>query len=216
MRGNQKNNNYTFQWSPEVAYAIGLITTDGSLSKDGRHIIFVSKDIQLIKTFKSCLGLDSKIGKTISGYTGKKNTCKVQFSHIKLYKTLLDIGLYPNKTKTIKGVKIPEVYFPDFLRGHFDGDGSFYSYFDKRWKDSFMYYLTFISASSQHIFWLQNSICELFNCKGAVNTSKGITQLRYAKKETGILLNKMYYSSSVPCLKRKFYKIQFILDNKPR
>ena len=33
------------EWSPEFAYAIGLIVTDGSLSKDGRHINFSSKDL---------------------------------------------------------------------------------------------------------------------------------------------------------------------------
>lgn len=31
-------------WSPEIAYAVGLLTTDGSLSIDGRHIDFTSKD----------------------------------------------------------------------------------------------------------------------------------------------------------------------------
>lgn len=35
--GNQKNKDFVFRWSPEMAYAIGLLTTDGNLSKDGRH-----------------------------------------------------------------------------------------------------------------------------------------------------------------------------------
>ena len=33
------------EWSPEFAYAIGLLVTDGSLSKDGRHINFSSMDL---------------------------------------------------------------------------------------------------------------------------------------------------------------------------
>jgi hypothetical protein len=49
------------EWNTNLAYAIGLITTDGSLSSDGRHIIFVSKDVALIKTFKRCLGLRNRI-----------------------------------------------------------------------------------------------------------------------------------------------------------
>lgn len=32
------------KWSPKFAYCIGLITSDGNLSKDGRHISFTSKD----------------------------------------------------------------------------------------------------------------------------------------------------------------------------
>ena len=39
------------EWSPDFAYAIGLITTDGNLSPDGRHVNFTSKDLELIKNF---------------------------------------------------------------------------------------------------------------------------------------------------------------------
>ena len=38
-------------WSENLAYAIGLIATDGSLSNDGRHLNFTSKDIDQIQTF---------------------------------------------------------------------------------------------------------------------------------------------------------------------
>ena len=35
-------------WDPEVAYAVGLIATDGNLSRDGRHMSVTSKDRDLI------------------------------------------------------------------------------------------------------------------------------------------------------------------------
>ncbi len=44
-------------WSPAVAYAVGLIATDGNLSRDGRHISVVSKDLDLLETLCRCLGL---------------------------------------------------------------------------------------------------------------------------------------------------------------
>ena len=50
-------NKTKIKWSPDFAYAVGLLTTDGSLSKDGRHISFTSKDLQLAKLFKKCLKL---------------------------------------------------------------------------------------------------------------------------------------------------------------
>jgi len=111
------------KWNPEIAYAVGLIATDGSLSSDGRHLILVSKDISLLKTFKKCLGLKNKIGLRRSGYTGRKNCHHVQFGNVILYKWLLNIGLMPNKTKIIGALRIPNQYFFDFLRGHLDGDG---------------------------------------------------------------------------------------------
>ncbi|MEK7574528.1 MAG: hypothetical protein AAB514_03305, partial [Patescibacteria group bacterium] len=48
------------EWSPNFAYAIGLIATDGNLSKDGRHLNMTSGDKDMILTFKKCLGLKNK------------------------------------------------------------------------------------------------------------------------------------------------------------
>ena len=73
----------------------------------------------------------------------------------------MSIGLMPNKTKIIGAVKIPNNYFFDFLRGHFDGDGTFYSYWDPRWRSSHMFYVVFASASLKHIIWLQKDPYDL-------------------------------------------------------
>lgn len=210
MRGNQKNKNYRIKWTPNFAYAIGLFTTDGNLSKDGRHLDFTSNDIQLVKTFRKCMSLiNVRIGTKTNGFTNKRYF-RIQFSNVKLYKYLLKIGLTPNKSKTIKELKIPDKYFFDFLRGHFDGDGCFYSYWDKRWKSSFMFYTVFNSGSRAHIEWLRKEIKRLLGIKGHLNQDgerKG-WQLKYAKKESRKLLRKLYYSSKVPLLKRKYLKIK--------
>jgi len=71
----------------------------------------------------------------------------------------------PNKTRIIGEVKIPKKYFFDFLRGHLDGDGSTYSYFDPRWKTSFLFYLSFVSASEKHTLWLRETIQSFFGSK---------------------------------------------------
>jgi len=161
MRGSQKNINYQIKWTPKFAFAIGLLVTDGNLSKDGRHLAFTSKDIQLVKTFKKCMNLfDVKIGTKTDGFTDKRYP-RIQFSNVKLYKWLLKIGLMSNKTKIIGKLKIPNNYFFDFLRGHFDGDGSCYGYWDKRWNSSFMFYVKFCSASNffQFLLPIQEKAC---------------------------------------------------------
>jgi len=33
-----------FKWTPDLAYAVGLLVTDGNLSGDGRHITLRSKE----------------------------------------------------------------------------------------------------------------------------------------------------------------------------
>ena len=194
-------------WSSELAYAIGLIVTDGCLSGDGRHIILTSKDREQILNFKKCLGVKAKTGYTYSG-TGFRYL-RVQFGDINFYNFLLNIGLMPNKTKIIAKVSIPNKYFFDFLRGHFDGDGTFYSYWDKRWKSSFMFYTEFISASEKHILWLREEIKKRINIHGHIGSNKRdcVLQLKYAKTESLILLKRMYYDKSVICLSRKRDKI---------
>lgn len=205
------------KWSINIAYTVGLIATDGNLRKDGRHIDFTSKDIQLIKTFKKCLGLNNKIGLKNGSFSNKK-CFRIQFSDVVLYRWFLEIGLTPNKTHTIGALKIPNKYFLDFLRGHFDGDGSCYSYWDKRWHSSFMFYISFISASEKHLLWLKYKINNLVKIKGYIDRVKrsGVYQLRYAKKDSRVLILKMYYQKKLPCLKRKYTKLIKILavDNK--
>lgn len=196
-------------WSPEMAYAVGLLVTDGSLSVDGRHIDLTSRDLEQLHNFMYCIGRQIRISSKASGYK-EKTVPRIQFSDVTLYDFLISIGLSPHKTKTIGAIKIPRHYFADFLRGHHDGDGCFYSYFDPRWKSSFMFYLTFLSSSPDHIRWLQKIIYQMTNVSGRVSmsTTSSVIQLRFAKREALILLRYMYPKQGVMCLSRKRLKIE--------
>ncbi len=205
-------NKTKIEWSSNFAYAIGLLVTDGNLSKDGRHIDLTSGDREQLENFLKCLNSKNKICFKHSG--SNKKHLRVQLGDVNFYKFLLSIGLMPNKTKIIGEVKIPKKYFFDFLRGHLDGDGSFYSYWDPRWKSSYMFYTTFLSASKKHILWLQKMIFNRLKIKGRINKSanSSVYQLRFAKAESVKILRKIYYKNSVICLSRKKLKIQKALS----
>lgn len=94
------------EWSPRLAYVVGLLATDGNLSKDGRHIELTSKDRSQLETFIRCLGLSVKISEKTSGYTGNKIT-RVAFGDVLFYRWLVSIGLTPNKSKTLGPLKVP-------------------------------------------------------------------------------------------------------------
>ena len=201
-------------WSPELAYAVGLIASDGCLSGDGRHIDFTSKDLEQIKNFVQCLDLGHlKIGK--KNLQSKNLAYRVQWGDVTFYHFLLDIGLMPNKSKVLGAVAIPDKYFFDFLRGSFDGDGCFYSYFDSRWRSSFMYYVSITSASPLHINWLRETLHRLLGVDGHISKMGGrdgkrglISNLRFAKKESLIVMNAMYSTSCSIHLSRKRLKIE--------
>lgn len=195
-------------WTANLAYVVGLISTDGSLSKDGRHIVMVSKDYKQILTFKKLLKLENKITIKASSFNPKGVYYQIQFGNKKLYIFLLKIGLFPNKTKTISSLKIPVRFFWHFLRGVLDGDGYTYSYWDKRWKNSFMLYLGIVSASKKYLEWINDEIKKLLNLTGKINfQGKSIYRLIFAKKASILLLKKMYYNKRVICLERKRQKI---------
>lgn len=195
------------KWSRNFAYAIGLLVTDGSLSKDGRHVVFTSKDTEQINNFQKCLDINYIAGKKKNGLSKRRVYYVVQIGDVNFYNFLTKIGLMANKTKIIGAIKVPKKYFFDFLRGHFDGDGSTYCYWDKRWKSSFMFYTTFSSASPAHIEWLREKIKELAKINGHITRARGKSciQLKYAKEESARLFGKLYHPGFVG-LSRKHLK----------
>ena len=202
------------EWSPNFAYAVGLITTDGNLSPNGRTINFTSKDKELIDNIRKALKISNRVSRKARGGGKEKKYYVVQIGDICFYKFLCELGLMQKKSKILGALSIPRQYFFDFLRGHFDGDGTSYSYWDPRWRSSFMFYTVFISASRRHLVWLQTMLKKLLGISGHITTSGKVHtcyQLKYAKKESLPLLHKLYYSSDIPCLTRKRLKIEKIL-----
>jgi hypothetical protein len=207
-RGPKPKGRVDTTWRPELAYAIGLITADGSLSKNRRHINFTSKDLDLIRTFQACLGLeDIKIGTKSSGYVANKSYYQVQFGDVLFYQFLVDLGLHANKAHTLKRIDIPDEYFFDFVRGEWDGDGTIYRSQDKRWRSSYIISVGFASASRLFLVWLQESISQRIHTSGhIVGNTRGAFQLRYARKDSRKLFEAMFYKKNVPHLQRKFAK----------
>lgn len=200
-------------WSRDLAYAVGLITTDGNLSKDGRHMELTSKDIEQIKNFAEALDLKVKIGTKSSAYNPNGVYYRIQFGNVKLYRFLVKIGLTPNKTKTIGRLKIPDNYFIDFLRGHLDGDGYTSTFWDSMFKNSFRLYTGFTSASKNHLEWIKEQVKRLYDIDGIIECKRKFAfQLKYSKKASIKLLSRLYTGDKILYLERKRSKIMSALD----
>jgi hypothetical protein len=207
-RGPKPQGRVNLNWNSLLAYAVGLLAADGSLSKDGRHVDLTSKDLIQIKNFQDCLELHDL---TIGNKKSSGGLCyRIQVSDILFYEFLLGLGLTPAKSKTLNSLKIPNKYFFDYLRGEFDGDGCFYSYWDRRWKNSFMFYTSFVSASPEHLDWLRSKLKENLDVNGQLDkpSSNRVWQLKFAKKESLKILKKMYPNKNVVCLPRKRLKVE--------
>lgn len=200
------------KWSSNFAYAIGLIVSDGNLSKEKGRISIKSKDEEMIKNFKSALGLKNKNTKSARGGEKTKKYLNVYFRDIRFYNFLKKIGLTPAKSKTIKQAKIPKRFYADFLRGLFDGDGTFYVFWDRRWPNAFGYQISFASASKPFINWLKETLAKFYGVKGFVCNGDRVYNIRYVKGDSIKLISKIYYQKDLLYLTRKYTKIKNALE----
>ena len=73
-------------WRPDLAYAVGLIATDGCLSNNGLLVDLTSNDREQLKNYSKCLGISFKIGQKSNGGGGK--SLRVQFKNRIFYNFL--------------------------------------------------------------------------------------------------------------------------------
>lgn len=185
---------------PNLWYLVGLITSDGCLSSDGRHIDITSKNYKFLQKIKSALGIEGKIG---DKYNSKKQKMfHIQFANRNFYDFLLSTGLRPNKSLTLGAVKVPNLYFIDFLRGLIDGDGSM-----RRWihpsNGGEQWSLRIYSGSEKFIRWLDNTIESLLEVQGKIHKDrKTLWVLKYGKMAARIIAQGCYYKDA-PGLERK-------------
>lgn len=199
-------------WSAELAYAVGLIATDGNLGRTKPVITIVSKDLDLLATVRRCLGLTTAIRRHRGGHG--QDYHRLSWHGRSLYRWLGEIGLTPAKSLTLRPLRIPDEYFVDFFRGCIDGDGSIVVYTDRHHAakcDRYIYerlYVSIVSASCAFIDWLRATVHRLTNVRGSIGVEKrpsghSLWRLRYAKSQSIQLLRWMYYAPGIPCLDRK-------------
>ncbi len=151
------------------------------------------------------------MGKYARGGEKEKRYFYVSFGDIYFYKFLNRIGLTSAKSKTIRAVKVPRKYFPDFFRGLFDGDGTFYTFWDKRWSQSFCFKLSVASASLNFINWLKEKLAEYYDVKGYIHKGDGVYNVEYVKGDSKKLFKVMYHDKNILYFSKKYHKIKAAL-----
>lgn len=144
------NETFFSNWSFEMAYVLGLIITDGCVSKTG--VISLSmNDKELLEKVKKVMGS----AHNITSSKHQKGLYYFHFAREKLVEDLHKFGIFPRKSLTVKFPDVPQDFLTDFIRGVFDGDGSVF--FDKR-RPKFPLRAKFVSGSEDFINVLQKSL----------------------------------------------------------
>lgn len=201
-RVNRKYNidqNIFTKWSDKMAYALGVVASDGCLN-DLRTISISQKDIEILSKIKKILKYNGPITQRNNG---QYKAYHIRFFSIAMVKDLLSLGITPNKSLTLKMPPMPNQYFWHFVRGYFDGDGSIVIRRNNQFELSFV-------GSNDFIKSLNEMICDKIECKLRKidnyhkNTSKLVF---YNKNDVLKIIHFMYENSSKQTrLNRKFIK----------
>ena len=115
------------------AYWLGFLMADGANSCGVLEMKLSITDLEHMKLFKKDVGWIGKIhtgyGKCLISNNEKLHEyCFIGISSKYMTEVIQKYGIIPNKTGKETFPNIPKKYYPDFIRGYFDGDGS-YSYY---------------------------------------------------------------------------------------
>ena len=119
------NDDYFDNESSNMAYILGFLAADGTVTKNGNRIKIglSSVDRKFLELIKEELGAESNIFdyETSNGYM----VSELSFTSQKIKQKLTEYNIIPGKTETFTfPTNLSKKYWIDFIRGYFDGDGS--------------------------------------------------------------------------------------------
>ena len=197
-RGNIISNYFSNIDTPEKAYLLGIIQTDGSIVTKKDHIslhITQHKDYAwylkiMLEEFKDKI-TDSK-----------DNNCRqLQLGNKTIVDDLISYGIVPNKTyeQTDENIdtlwnSIPEKFKSDFIRGLIDGDGNV-SYFIQKRGVNESCNIGFVSIKERLIDILIDYIYNKFNYKCGKGKEGNIYKLRITDYKKSLEIGKFLYTN---------------------
>ena len=119
------NDSFFSEQNSEMAYLLGFLMADGNVSKKGNRVQIALSAID--KDF--LVQVQEKIGgsQVVDFIVNNKPYVRWECMSSKIKKDLIEYDVIPRKTGFEKiPKKLNEEYYPDFIRGFFDGDGSIY------------------------------------------------------------------------------------------
>lgn len=206
------NEQFFSKWSPEMAYVLGLLMTDGCLNrvKNGSYRISLClNDKELLQEVAKTIGSEH----TIALSKCQNGLYIFIFGREKIAQDLIKLGMRPKKSLNLKFPDVPKEYLRDFIRGVFDGDGSvFYS----KSKNSPLV-SKFVSGAENFILGIKNALESLGMSKKRLYLEKRknpVYYIRYCHNDSLNLFKILYEGLRDNLyLKRKYDKFNAVIDH---
>lgn len=202
------NHNYFDKIDTEdKAYWLGFLAADGFITSDRPQIgITLSrKDKEHLALYNKCLDSTYLIKDYVSDTAYKKATksSKVLVTSEQMYAALVKLGFTPNKTYEFKLPELEAEMYPHFIRGYFDGDGSW-----SKDKESKAVSYKFRLMGTQSFL---EDVKKLIGIDNQVSKAKGTFEV--TKTGAAIIpIAKYLYKDAKIYLPRKYERAKFLMS----
>lgn len=181
--------------TPEKAYILGFIASDGCVHQNGKSlsIAITESDIDHLYAIRDAIGCNNEIHvKTrSSGYQGSRlavlNLCGVE-----LVRDLATLGILPNKVSHLCFPSIPSHLESHLIRGLYDGDGHVS---DRQF---------YLIGTADLLSGVQSSIQLHTGCLLSTRVTNGMSRLVGYRRDRAVLA--WMYDDATIALKRKYEK----------
>ena len=208
------NDNFFKVQNSNMAYILGLLAADGSVSKKENLIAIQLKAVD--KEILEKINEKTQNTRPLEFYTRKETGDEISSFRVwsaEWKKDLAHYGIIPNKTFTLQppDFLLPE-YRIDYIRGYFDGDGSIYQL-----KTQNRVFFEISGASKVMIDWIRNELVNhyhIFINKELIENKPNGTVIYKIKIGSVEELNKLYtllYKDKELFLTRKKEKFYSLL-----
>ena len=197
-KGNRVEDYFSIINTPEKAYLLGIIQTDGSVRTSNRNAALT------ITQHKDYAWYIKDMLLNLSDYVGDtedRNCRQLQVGSKQIVNDLINIGIVPNKTYTqsdedINNLwnSIPEEYKGDFIRGLIDGDGNV-SFFTQKSGVNESCNIGFVSVKEHLIDILIDYIYRKFNYKCGKHKDGNVYKLSITDYNKSLEIGNFLYTN---------------------
>lgn len=196
----EKENEFSYYWA-------GFLAADGSVNKKSLYLQLAEKDLDHLNKFKEIICNNAKIVKYKTKLNNKEFiSYRISIFNKSIINSLKKFNIIQNKTKTYSLPTLNENLIRHFIRGYFDGDGSFKVRKCKNYNQ-----LIFSLCGNLEFLNQINSVLQKYcdstkNKKPYKSSNSSVYYLEYAGNKMVKRIFDFLYKDNLICLNRKYNK----------
>ena len=191
------------KWSQNMAYVLGFIAADGTitLTRRGTHFWSINiSDKDLIYKIRSLIESNHAVSKRQKFSSKHKQLYRIQIGSKEMCIDLINLGFKYKKASCMVVPNISYEYYSSFVRGYFDGDGNVWmGYLNKhRNKPTLVLQSAFTSCSWKFLLGIRDILLNAGLGRGTLYSLKDSNahRLQYSTKDSLKLSHYMYNSTN--------------------